>query len=145
MAPHLTLEGQMHTETLARVLQRIWAARELDAHAKLVLIYLTDLRLYQPWVHVRDAARALSLRPSRVSPPCICSMRRGSYGWAWRTATSDSGLASTGTGWGVWKYEGWQRFRAPAGEPQKGGMSYEGGQLHFTRAERGVNSRGRNK
>jgi len=52
----------MHTG----ILQRIWAVRELDAHAKLVLIYLTDLQLYQPWVHVRDAARALGLRPSRV-------------------------------------------------------------------------------
>ncbi len=57
----------MHTATLTTVLQHIWAARELNAHAKLVLIYLTDLRLHhQPWVFVRDAARALGLRPSRV-------------------------------------------------------------------------------
>jgi hypothetical protein len=54
-------------KTLTEVLQHIWAARKLDAHAKLVLIYLTDSQSYhKPWVSVRDAARALRLRPSRV-------------------------------------------------------------------------------
>ena len=54
-------------KTLTEVLQHIWAARELNAHAKLVLIYLVDSQSYhKPWVSVRDAARALSLRPSKV-------------------------------------------------------------------------------
>jgi DNA-binding IclR family transcriptional regulator len=58
----------MHMEPIpiGAVLQHIWAA-QVDAHAKLLLIYLADLESYRKsWVSVRDAARALGLRPSRV-------------------------------------------------------------------------------
>jgi DNA-binding MarR family transcriptional regulator len=57
----------MGTLPFTVVLQDIWAARDLDAHAKLLLIYLAESESKrQPWVRVRDAARALGLRPSRV-------------------------------------------------------------------------------
>lgn len=66
MAPHLATR-EVNMKTLTEVLQHIWAAPDLDAHAKLLLIYLTDSQSYhKPWVSVRDAARALRLRPSRV-------------------------------------------------------------------------------